>query len=144
MGTRSLLTKVRQEKNLNKKKTRRCPTGNQISYRTVEFFLLRFFFLVNFCEKTPAGKFSQGHSTKFITSSRKVCVVLYSWPRTKQLYIKINYLYSYVLTRPLKRKLHADPKNDLKKSDAVFEGHKLWMFGKIKIQFFNFVLGKVS
>jgi hypothetical protein len=63
-GTGSLPTKVHQEKKPQSKKPRRCLIGNLIPYQTPSsFFVLRFFFLVNFCEQTAASEFNQGHST---------------------------------------------------------------------------------
>jgi hypothetical protein len=53
------------------KKTRRCPIGNLITYRTPSsFFDCSFFYLVSFCEQNPASEVDQEHSTRVCSPVR--------------------------------------------------------------------------
>ena len=56
VGTRSLSTKVQQEKTAIKKNSTVSDKESNYLSRTVEFFLIAVFFLVNFGDQTPASE----------------------------------------------------------------------------------------
>ena len=55
-ASRVFIQKFTKKKNRNQKKTRRCPIGNLVPYRTPSsFFSIAVFFSVNFCMQTPGS-----------------------------------------------------------------------------------------
>jgi hypothetical protein len=62
----------------------------------------------------------------------------------KAISLKIHYFH--VLTSPLERNFHADPKNGLKEFHAISEGPKFldWTFGEMAIRIFKNLALKLS
>jgi hypothetical protein len=77
-------------------------------------------------------------------STRVYTTVLYLWVGGKQFSSKL--IIFDVLTGPLGRNFHADPKTDLNKFHTISERHNIfnWIFGEMMIQLFKNCIGKAG